>query len=87
MPTRQTAISDIMGLIDRAEKAFGGCKKCYGKGYSTYRHGLSSGDDSDLGVKSRDFEPKIRMIFCECDRGKQLEALIDQGVEKGIGIT
>ena len=50
--------------VKETEKAFGGCKTCYGKGYSTSLeiNGLSDGDI---------FTPII--YFCGCSRGKQLE--------------
>lgn len=61
--------------ITELEKAYGGCHKCYGKGYSTYRHGTSV---------SADFEGEVgfvtpfetHMMFCSCDRGMQLEKLV-----------
>lgn len=54
-------------------KAFGGCTKCYGKGYSTYRHGISGVED--FGGDGFERAPKTHMIYCSCDRGKQLEEL------------
>lgn len=64
--------------IAAAEKSYGGCHKCYGKGYATtidYTSGY--GTDGDIGG----YEGLIRfkndvMRFCTCDRGKQLKQLI-----------
>jgi len=46
------------------------CKKCRGKGYGTSLTFAEGGDK------------RIRlplMVFCECDRGKQLKKLIETG--------
>lgn len=55
-------------------KAYGGCMKCYGKGYATYRHGYRA--EADMLQSEEQEDPiETHMIFCTCDRGKQLEAL------------
>jgi hypothetical protein len=53
-------------LVAEAEKAFGGCKNCYGKGYATTQ-GFVSG-----GGKKWQTSP---IKYCICDRGKQLQSL------------
>ena len=62
-------VDAIMQLIkqDRQNtiKAFGGCTNCYGKGYST-RQAYANG---------RVAIPLNPMVYCECDRGKQLKQL------------
>lgn len=60
-------------------QAFGGCEKCYGKGYGTetlYTEG---------GYGSRAFRDKLpSMNLCDCARGKQLGDVIEQdlGIKK-----
>lgn len=55
------------------EKAYGGCKECYGKGYFTEQQGkIGSGRITLRG-------PAIVMNYCKnCERGKQLKSLITQ---------
>lgn len=52
-------------------KAFGGCKKCYGKGYSTVLAHYSGGHGN-----GKMFGLNQRMRFCSCERGKGLESEI-----------
>lgn len=64
-------IDQILALLQTAiretEKAYGGCHKCYGKGYATVRKGTTyMGKTTNL---------KTHLSFCTCDRGKQLAAL------------
>ncbi len=68
------------------EKAFGGCTKCYGKGYSTYRYGYSAAADFE-GETEVVNAMKTHMIPCSCDRGKQLKELLKDTDKLGIGIT
>jgi hypothetical protein len=63
MPTRQACINDIMKLF----RAFGFCDICYGKGYSTQAVGYKDGEDL-VGHGQE-------VLYCNCDRGKQLEKL------------
>lgn len=65
--------------IEQIEKAFGGCKKCYGKGYATYRHSIT---DGDMVTK-----PETKIVPCVCDRGKQLTELLKDTDKLDIGIT
>lgn len=52
---------------EEASKAFGGCTKCYGKGYST----------SLQFAESRLGRYKLPVMkFCQCGRGKQLRKLL-----------
>jgi hypothetical protein len=53
-------------------KAYGGCTKCYGKGFSTWRHG-----ETYRGV-TRNIRNDIK--YCICDRGKQLKALLEANI-------
>lgn len=52
--------------LTEIEKAYGGCRNCYGKGYATARVGTSS----RYGNATHD-----TIKYCICERGKQLEAL------------
>lgn len=59
------------------EKAYGGCRKCYGKGYATYSNTTTAFADfgDELGGADSATSTKLEMRFCACDRGKQLEQL------------
>lgn len=69
----------LLDLFDRMEKAYGGCQKCYGKGYGTYRHGISDGHSVS--------KMETKIIPCSCSRGKQLRELLKDTDKLGIGIT
>lgn len=60
--------------IDTAIKAFGGCDKCYGKGYGTSMFGEQG--YSDFGGEGYLIAPHNNMVFCKCPRGSQLEELL-----------
>ena len=72
-------VAEILPLISdakkEAEKAYGGCHNCYGKGYATTIDYLTSFPDfiGDKGFKRQN----DLMRFCNCNRGKQLEAIIN----------
>lgn len=70
----------VQSLIKKHEakvvRAFGNCTKCYGKGYSTYRHGISGTED--FGGEGFKTPMKTHIIYCSCDRGKQLEQLMKE---------
>jgi hypothetical protein len=74
LPTRQVAILDITKLLIELDKAYGGCHDCYGKGYSTNLHGITGSPDF---IGDRVFEEPLKnnMVFCHCERGKQLEKI------------
>lgn len=61
------------------EKAYGGCHKCYGKGYATVKSQITGyGTDGDIGGYEGPYkrDTPVQMNFCDCDRGKQLERLL-----------
>lgn len=58
--------------VQLTEKAFGGCKKCYGKGYATWRHGET--------YRGATHNMRNDIKFCDCDRGKQLSGLVTEEV-------
>lgn len=71
-------LDQIMALVEKelakTEKAYGGCHKCYGKGYATTADGIIGYDDfGGEGFKST---ITTKMKFCTCDRGKQLAELL-----------
>lgn len=72
--------SFISSLIATRERAFGGCKECYGKGYSTQHHGIHGAED--FGGEGHDIETSVHMNFCSCDRGEQLKELIQDKKQK-----
>jgi len=57
----------IANLILKYIKAFGGCLKCYGKGYATQRMDAVSRGSVD------EYDP---IIPCSCDRGKEIAKII-----------
>jgi len=75
------AIRDLI-KSDREEiaKAYGGCTNCYGKGYSTVKSQINGyGTDGDIGgFEGRiHIDTPVQMKYCDCDRGAQLEKLLD----------
>ena len=75
--------SDLWEEIKQVEKAYGGCHDCYGKGYATVNDRWHGNDtDTDIGSPGgyvSGGNPNA-MKFCKCDRGKQLEQLIERAV-------
>jgi len=71
---KQYAESVASHIQKQTEKAFGGCTKCYGKGYSTVDRTLVGYPDfiGDKGFK----EKANPIITCACDRGKQIAEII-----------
>lgn len=67
--------------LDKTEKAYGGCKKCYGKGYATVAYGTISSGDFVAGVSKSKVKNHIK--FCSCERGKQLRQV---AVEQWMGV-
>lgn len=56
-------------IKEETAKAYGGCTKCYGKGYATVRR-----EWKGRGVREVDESPDI----CSCDRGKQIKKLLEE---------
>lgn len=54
------------------EKAYGGCHKCYGKGYSTVIEGT---EVMNHNYHYHTVRPYKQVKYCSCDRGKQLAEL------------
>lgn len=54
-------------------RAFGGCERCYGKGYGTTMVGIQGAED--FGGESFLETASERVSFCKCSRGQQLKRL------------
>lgn len=78
-PMVNEAINDLESLFTnhtaKAEKAYGGCRNCYGKGYATKQ-------DFVQAVRSGKKYPSDPMKYCTCDRGQQLEKLVSYHTAK-----
>jgi hypothetical protein len=64
----------IQKARDEVAKAYGGCTKCYGKGYGTQIENYSSRGESDMGqghIVINEAAPYY--LPCSCDRGKQFK--------------
>lgn len=71
----------ILKHIEETEKAFGGCKLCYGKGYATVNEKWVAHDtDQDIGSPGGYFKggKDFAIKYCTCDRGQQLERLSEE---------
>ena len=70
----QTVKKALTKAREEEAKAFGGCRNCYGKGYSTViENEISHADFIGDKTSVRELPP---MRFCKCDRGEQLKKLI-----------
>jgi len=71
----------IGNLFRQQQKAYGGCEKCYGKGYSTRKSTEIGHEDfgGDGYVKDID-----EMRFCNCERGEQLRKRLKQQKIKAV---
>lgn len=69
--------------ITRIEKAYGGCTKCYGKGFSSEYKGAQyacadfPGDKSGI-VKGEE----VGINYCDCSRGKDLQEMFTRAEEE-----
>ena len=67
-------IDDIESIIEdhttKIEKSYGGCYNCYGKGYATATTWATA--------KGKKWPTNDGLVFCTCERGKQLESLWGQ---------
>jgi len=65
-------------------KAYGGCEKCYGKGYSTQLEHYSGRGEFDMGQAGVEIHEQAPYYLpCSCDRGKQIKELLEHTVLKG----
>ena len=63
-------------------KAYGNCTNCYGKGYATLKSQITGyGTDGDIGGYQGHYKKDlpVQMKYCDCERGKQLQALLANG--------
>ncbi len=66
------------------KKAFGGCLKCYGKGYATEMVGKTKAF-GDFKITTKVIrKPHIQINFCSCERGKQLKELFKKKEEENV---
>lgn len=73
----------IEDVVCATTKAFGDCVKCYGKGYGTQTLYARGRGESDMGQGDVVVDEKLpTMVFCTCDRGKQLSRLIEDNQKK-----
>lgn len=70
-----------LSRMEKLERAYGGCRKCYGKGYSTYRYGVKTSADM-VGDKEYIDPIETHMNYCICDRGVQLQQLVEKKTKK-----
>ena len=92
--TKKQFIKDVPAVIVKAveiavrvtERAFGGCKNCYGKGYHTtieYAHAGVDFQDHAPGAKGKMWKlPEVR--FCKCERGQELEKRFSEARKSAI---
>ena len=70
-------------IFDKAkketEKAFGGCLKCYGKGYSTNFYGTSNSPDFE-GDRYYESKKRVHVTPCSCERGKQISTFLKKEI-------
>jgi len=66
--------SQLTQAIADIAKAFGGCMKCYGKGYSTQM--LQEIGAEDFGNDGYVKDPEMVINPCSCDRGKQIKDIL-----------
>ena len=71
----------LLAIIEQTKKSYGGCEKCYGKGYATVSSRWTAYDtDTDIGSPGGRYSggEDFKMKFCDCERGVQLGKLIEQ---------
>ena len=74
---RKALATNGQKIREETEKAFGGCKKCYGKGYSTQKENYTGYGEHDIGQGGIEiFEEAQYYLPCTCDRGKQIKKLL-----------
>lgn len=66
----------IREAVRETEKAFGGCKKCYGKGYATVIEGM---EVMNRHYAYQSTPPHKQIKYCICERGEQLASLKKEG--------
>lgn len=63
----------IKEIVTKTETAFGGCKKCYGKGYSTQLKQLHYSADF---IGDKDYKEDVSPVVpCSCERGKGIKEI------------
>lgn len=70
----EVVINKIKSFLSQTEKAFGGCKNCYGKGYATTKRQATGRNY---------FEELSPILPCKCSRGEQIKELLSQAKAEG----
>ena len=61
------------------------CVKCYGKGYATEMTGETILHKDFIGDTTQVIdEGGIRINYCNCDRGKQLESVVKEEIKRAL---
>ncbi len=69
----------VQKLDEYTAKSFGGCLKCYGKGYASYTEHHSGRGEADMGEGHIVVDVTIdSMKFCDCSRGQQLRSYVSR---------
>lgn len=76
-PALEAVKKEATHLIDRVIVSFGGCEKCYGKGYGTETVHATTFPDFEGDIEITKQMPV--MNFCACARGQQLRKLVSLG--------
>ena len=78
---KETAgIEKLNQALDELIVSFGGCADCFGKGYST-EYVASAPQSVDMGVvggATYKEGQRVKINFCHCPRGQQLQFLLSQ---------
>lgn len=88
---KEQAKAKLQARVDRkvteTEKAYGGCRNCYGKGYATVNDRWGGRDtDQDIGSPGGVVTGgnANEMKFCTCSRGTQLKEAVDRKVAEAL---
>lgn len=68
--------AEATSIILEIMRAFGGCTKCYGKGYGTQT--LNYKESADFIGDKTTYTKAPTMVFCTCDRGRDLQKFIHE---------
>jgi hypothetical protein len=68
-----TFFGAVIAEVRKLIQSFGGCEKCFGKGYGTTMVGIRGAED--FGGEGFIETPTERVSFCSCSRGIQLKSL------------
>jgi hypothetical protein len=78
--TDRGGIEKLNDALDEMISSFGGCADCFGKGYAT-EYVASQPQSVDMGVvggATYKEGKRVKINFCHCARGQQLQFLLSQ---------